>query len=31
MKFYRGIWYYRGRTYGTLRAALDAVRQERRL
>ena len=25
MKYYKGLWYYRGRTYATLRAALLAI------
>lgn len=25
MKFYKGLWYYQGRTYDTLGAALLAV------
>lgn len=30
MKRYNGLWYYQGRTYPTLRAALLAVWPERR-
>lgn len=30
MKFYKGLWYYQGRTYKTLGAALLAVWPARR-
>lgn len=30
MRFHNGLWYYQGKTYPTLRAALLAVWPERR-
>ena len=30
MKFYKGLWHYQGRTYGTLRAALGVAWQKGR-
>lgn len=30
MKFYRGLWYYQGRAYSTLRAALGVAWQKGR-